>query len=74
MRNKLKATMRALIKRLKSKTYWAAIVGATLVVVEQNSGILSAYLPESIRTMAVLLWPVIMVALREVTTKPVSAK
>jgi uncharacterized membrane protein len=74
VRNKLKATMRALIKRLKSKTYWAAIVGATLVVVEQNSGILSAYLPESIRTMAVLLWPVIMVALREVTTKPVSAK
>lgn len=74
MRNKLKATMRALIKRLKSKTYWAAIVGATLVVVEQNSGILSAYLPESIRTMAVLLWPVIMVALREATTKPVSAK
>lgn len=74
MRNKLKNMLRALIKRLKSKTYWAAILGAGLVVLEQNSGIFSAYLPESIRTMAVLLWPVVMVALREATTKPVSAK
>lgn len=74
MRNKLKIMMRALIKRLKSKTYWAAILGAALVVLEQNSGIFSLYLPESIRTMAVLLWPVVMVALREATTKPVSAK
>jgi uncharacterized membrane protein len=74
VRNKLKNMLRALIKRLKSKTYWAAILGAGLVVLEQNSGIFSAYLPESIRTMAVLLWPVVMVALREATTKPVSAK
>lgn len=66
--------MKAIIKRLKSKTYWAAILGALLVVLEQNSGVFSAYLPESMRSMAVLMWPVLMVALREVTTKPVADK
>lgn len=66
--------MKAIIKRLKSKTYWAAVVGAALVVLEQNSGVFSAYLPESMRAMAVLLWPVLMIALREVTTKPVRDK
>lgn len=66
--------MKAIIKRLKSKTYWAAIIGALLLMLEQNSGVFSAYLPESIRSAAVLLWPVLMVALREVTTKPVSEK
>lgn len=66
--------MKAIIKRLKSKTYWAAVVGAALVVLEQNSGVFSAYLPESMRAMAVLMWPVLMIALREVTTKPVRDK
>lgn len=66
--------MKAIIKRLKSKTYWAAVVGAALVVLEQNSGVFSAYLPESMRAMAVLLWPVLMVVLRELTVKPLSAK
>lgn len=66
--------MKAIIKRLKSKTYWAAVAGAALVVLEQNSGVLSAYLPESMRAMAVLMWPVLMVVLRELTVKPLSAK
>lgn len=66
--------MNSIIKRLKSKTYWAAITGALLVVIEQNSGVFSLYLPESVRSMAVLMWPVLMVALREVTTKPVADK
>lgn len=66
--------MKAIVKRLKSKTYWAAILGALLLVIEHNSGIFSLYLPESVRSMAVLLWPVLMVALREVTTTAVSEK
>jgi len=66
--------MKAIIKRLKSKTYWAAIIGALLLVLEQNSGVFSAHLPESVRSIAVLIWPVLMVALRELTTKPVSEK
>lgn len=66
--------MKAILKRLKSKTYWAAIVGALLLVIEHNSGIFSAYLPESIRSLAVLLWPVLMVGLRELTTTALSDK
>lgn len=66
--------MRAIIKRLKSKTYWAAIFGTALVVLEQNSGVVSGYLPAEYRSLAVLVWPVLMIALREVTTKPVSDK
>lgn len=44
------------------------------MVLEHNSGVFSAFLPESIRSMAVVMWPVLMVALREVTTEPVSKK
>lgn len=66
--------MKAIAQRLKSKTYWAAVIGAALVVLEQNSGVFSAYLPESLRGIAVLMWPVLMIALREVTTTPVAEK
>ena len=66
--------MNAIIKRLKSKTYWAAILGTTLVVVEQNAQFFSAYLPESLRQLSILMWPVLMIALRELTDKPVSEK
>lgn len=66
--------MNAIIKRLKSKTYWAAIIGATFVVVEQNAQFFSHYLPESMRQLSILMWPVLMIALRELTDKPVSEK
>lgn len=66
--------MQSILQRLKSKTYWAAVIGALLLVVEHNSGIFSMYLPESVRSMAVLLWPVLMVALREVTTTALADK
>jgi uncharacterized membrane protein len=66
--------MKAIIQRMKSKTYWAAIIGALLMVIEHNSGFFSTYLPESVRTMAVMLWPVIMVMLREATTTALAEK
>lgn len=66
--------MRAIIKRLKSRTYWVAILGSILVMLEQNGGVISGYLPAEYRSLAVLLWPVLMVALREMTTKPVGDK
>ena len=66
--------MNAIVKRLKSKTYWAAILGTALVVVEQNAQFFSAYLPESLRQLSILMWPVLMIALRELTDKPVSEK
>ena len=65
-------TMDKLLRRLKSKTYWAALIGAILTVVEVNSGVLSSLLPEGYRTWAVMFWPVAMVALREFTTTALS--
>jgi uncharacterized membrane protein len=66
--------MSAILQRLKSKTYWTAIIGALLVIVEQNSGVFSLYLPAEVRTAAVMLWPVLMIALREVTTSALGDK
>lgn len=66
--------MENLIQRLKSKTYWTAIVGALLMVLEQNSGFFAQYLPIEIRTWSVMLWPVLMVTLRELTTCALSEK
>lgn len=66
--------MKHIIKRLKSKTYWAAILGTAVVVLEQNAQFFGQYLPEQFRSMTILMWPVLMVALRELTTKPVGDK
>lgn len=63
-----------ILARLKSKTYWAAITGAVLVLVEQNSGAISAMLPPGMRPMAVMLWPVLMITLREITTGALADK
>jgi uncharacterized membrane protein len=66
--------MNAIIKRLKSKTYWAAVFGTLLVALENSSGVFGVYLPESMRPLAILFWPVLMIALREMTTAPVGQK
>jgi len=66
--------MQAILQRLKSKTYWAAIVGALLTAIEANSGLISQFLPAGIRPYIVMLWPVLMLALREVTTTAISEK
>lgn len=66
--------MKAIIKRLKSKTYWTAIFGTVLVVLDQNAQIISSYLPANMQGLTVLMWPVLMVALREITKTPVSEK
>jgi len=66
--------MKAVIKRLKSKTYWAAIIGAALTVVEANSGLLSKFVDEAYRAYVVMMWPVLMIGLRELTTAPLAEK
>ena len=66
--------MNALIQRLKSKTYWTAIIGALLTIVEANSGFFGQYIPMPYRTYIVMLWPVLMLALREVTTTALAEK
>jgi uncharacterized membrane protein len=66
--------MNMLLQRLKSKTYWVALIGALLTVVEVNSGFLSTLLPVQYRQYTIMLWPVIMLALREVTTVALADK
>jgi uncharacterized membrane protein len=66
--------MNAILQRFKSKTYWVAIVGALLTAVELNSGFLGSFIPMPYRNYVILLWTVLMVILREVTTSALSDK
>ena len=66
--------MNAIIQRLKSRTYWVALVGAMLTVIEANSGFFGQYIPMPYRMYAVLLWPVLMMVLREITTTALADK
>jgi uncharacterized membrane protein len=66
--------MNTIIQRLKSKTYWVAILGALLTAVEVNSGFLGSFIPMPYRNYVILLWPVLMVLLREVTTSALADK
>ena len=63
-----------LAQRLKSKTYWAAILGTLITVVDANLGVVSSMLPGSLAVYTPLLWPMVMVALREVTTTSIAKK
>lgn len=66
--------MNTILQRLKSKTYWVAIIGALLTAVEVNSGFLCSSIPVPYRNYVIMLWPVLMVLLREVTTSALSDK
>jgi len=66
--------MNPIFQRLKSRTYWVAIIGALLTAVEANSGFFGSFIPMPYRNYVILLWPVLMVILREVTTSALSDK
>jgi len=66
--------MNLILQRLKSRTYWVAILGALLTAVEVNSGFLGSFIPMPYRNYVILLWPVLMVLLREVTTSALADK
>jgi uncharacterized membrane protein len=66
--------MNAIVQRLKSKTYWVAIVGALLTVIEANSGFLGQLVPAPYRAYIIMLWPVLMLVLRELTTTALADK
>jgi len=63
-----------ILQRFKSRTYWVAIIGALLTAVEVNSGFLGSFIPMPYRNYVILLWPVLMVLLREVTTSALADK
>ena len=66
--------MNLILQRLKSKTYWVALVGALLTAVELNSNFLGSFIPLPYRNYMILLWPVLMLTLREVTTTALADK
>ena len=66
--------MNAIIQRLKSKTYWVALVGALLTVIEANSGFFGQFVPAPYRAYIIMLWPVLMLVLREMTTSALADK
>jgi branched-subunit amino acid ABC-type transport system permease component len=66
--------MSIIIQRLKSKTYWAAIIGALLTGLDAQSGFFSQYCPLEYRPFIPMFWPVLMLILRELTTSALSEK
>ncbi len=64
----------AIKQRLKSKTYWVALLGALLTVLEANSGFIGQFIPSEYRAYIVMMWPVLMLVLRELTTSALSDK
>jgi len=66
--------MTPILQRLKSKTYWVAIVGALLTVIEANSGFIGQFVPAPYRAYIIMLWPVLMLVLRELTTTALANK
>ena len=66
--------MNLILQRLKSKTYWVAIVGALLTVIEANSGFIGQFVPAPYRAYIIMLWPVLMLVLRELTTTALANK
>jgi uncharacterized membrane protein len=64
----------AVKQRLKSKTYWVALVGALLTVLEANSGFIGQFMPTQYQPYIVMIWPVLMLVLRELTTSALSDK
>jgi uncharacterized membrane protein len=72
--NNLEKYMNPILQRLKSKTYWVAIVGALLTVIEANSGFIGQFVPAPYRAHIIMLWPVLMLVLRELTTTALANK
>jgi len=66
--------MDKIIQRFKSKTYWLAMIGAVLSVLEINSGLITQFVGADMRPYLVAFWPVAMLFAREITTTALSEK
>ncbi len=61
-------------QRLKSKTYLTALALAVISIIELNSKFITQFLPSEYAGYTVMIWPVLMLTLREVTTGALSEK
>jgi len=66
--------METIFQRLKSKTYWAAIIGALLTGLDAQSGFFSQYFPIEYRPYVPMIWPLLMMSMRELTTSALADK
>lgn len=62
------------LQRWKSKTYRAATILSALSYLEANYSLIGQFLPLLWRPVLWLVWPAVMLTLREVTTTALSEK
>lgn len=66
--------MNAILKRLKSKTYWAALISAVLTIIEAKEQVIGGLVPEEYRPLMPLIFPLLMMLMREITTTALAEK
>lgn len=62
-----------MLKRLKSKTYWWALIMGTLTIVEANIHFLRDNLGENY-TYVYVVFSIVVMGIREATKKPIQEK
>lgn len=66
--------MNKIIQRLHSKTYLTAVALAAISAIEINAQLLTGWVPAEYKPWLLMVWPVAMLTLREVTTGALSDK
>lgn len=66
--------MNFIVQRLKSKTYRVGMVGLLITVLEINSGVITGWVPVDYRPWLILIWPMLMFTLREMTNSALGDK
>jgi hypothetical protein len=66
--------MRKIYNRLVSKTYISALLLGLITAVELNTQFLSSLFDEQYRPWLLLIWPVTMMTLREMTNSALNDK
>lgn len=61
-------------QRLKSKTYWLAVAIILFQTIDQFHGQVAALFGAKVSLAINILWPVLFMAVRELTTQPLSEK
>ena len=64
--------LKAFRKRVLSKTYATALLLGLITAVEMNTQLLSQFIPETYRPWLLMIWPVTMMTLREMTNSALS--
>lgn len=67
-------TLERIKNRLVSKTYISALLLGLITAVDMNTQFLSGFFPEAYRPFLLMIWPVSMMTLREMTKEAVDDK